>query len=32
MNNELLTDGIHLNEKGYQKWIDYIKLLFFHTD
>lgn len=29
MNNELLTDGIHLNEKGYQKWIDYIKPIVF---
>jgi lysophospholipase L1-like esterase len=28
-NNELLTDGIHLNEKGYQKWIDYIKPIVF---
>ena len=29
MNNELLTDGIHLNEKGNQKWIDYIKPIVF---
>ena len=29
MNNELSTDGIHLNEKGYRKWIDYIKPIVF---
>ena len=25
MINELSTDGIHLNEKGYQKWVEFIK-------
>jgi len=23
--SELFTDGIHLNEKGYQVWVDFIK-------
>jgi lysophospholipase L1-like esterase len=25
MIKELSTDGIHLNEKGYQKWVEFIK-------
>ena len=25
MTKELTTDGIHLNEKGYKKWVDFIK-------
>ena len=25
---ELTVDGIHLNEKGYQVWVDYLKKYF----
>lgn len=25
MNEELTTDGIHLNEKGYEKWVNFVK-------
>jgi len=25
INKEYTTDGVHLNEKGYEKWAEFIK-------
>ena len=29
MQEELTTDGVHLNEKGYQKWVETVKPVFY---
>ena len=30
--NDLSTDGIHLNEKGYDTWVEFIKPIIYSID